>query len=249
MGRGRLWVSLSMVALCLTACGTGNAAEPGDPPTGLAPQDAIERVLASLGDPTVRGAEVVTDPNEPSCTSPCLRVSLDNEADHGVKEAWLAHLVVGAVGELIRTDETNLDMVIAGEITSRDSNGHVHTDLLAGSGPVGRRFHSPSDSALSERVASVAAKYGLGVKSVEVLHPLDSALAVTLTAPPGDVRWTIDQLADELLGSPVDVEGLFVQLDSPTGEPLFRIAFRERTRGGVGWFAPGQENRFGFNHG
>lgn len=249
MGRGRLWVSLSVVGLCLTACGNGAAAEARNPLPGPAPQDAVAQVLASLGDPSVRGAEVVSDPNEPSCTSPCLRVSLDNDADHGVKEAWLAHLVVGAVAELIRTDQTNLGMVLAGEITTRGSNGRVHTALLSGSGPVGQRFNSPSDSALRERVAGVAAKYGLGVESVELLHPLDSALAVTLTVPPGDVSWTINQLTDELLGSPADVEGLFVQLESPTGQPLIRIAYRERTRGGGGWFAPGQDDRFGFNHG
>jgi hypothetical protein len=250
MGSGRLRVSLSAVALCLTACSTGNAAEAGDPPTGLAPPDAIARVLGSLGDTTVRGAEMVTGHDEPLCTSPCLRVSVDTDADHGVKEAWLGELVVGAVGELIRTDETNLGTVIAGEIATTDSNGHVHTAPIAeGGSPVGRQFHSPRDSALRQRVATVAAKHGLGVESVEVLHPLDSALAVTLTVPPGGVPWTIDQLANELMGSPVDMEGLFVELDSPTGKPLIRIARRERFTGGGGWFAPGQDDRFGFNHG
>jgi hypothetical protein len=121
---------------------------------------------------------------------------------------------------------------------------------LGGDGRVGQEFDSPPDDDLRQRVATIADGYGLGVGSVEILHPLDSALAVTFTVPPGDVAWTIDGLSQELEGSPPDVEGVFVELDSPTGRPLARFAYRERLHGGGGWFAAGQAARFGFvNHG
>jgi len=246
MGRARLWAGLSVLAL-VTACG-GKPAPASTPADSLSPQDATAQVLTSLGDPTVRGAELVRHPTDPSCTSPCLRLRVEGAADHGVKEVWLGELILGAVAELVRTHEPTLGAVMAGEVTYRGSNGHPHLVVLASSdSPPGGRFDSPSDSALRERVESVARTYGLGVKSVDVLHPLDSALVVTLTVPAGDVSWTSDHVADELAGSPMDIEGLFVQLESPTGRPLLRIG--QRLGGGVGWSAPGQADRFGINHG
>ena len=248
MGRGRLGVGLSIAALCLSACGDENAAE--TTPTGLSPDDAVERVVASLGDPMVQGADVVEHPNPTYCNSPCIRVRLDSDRGRGVREIWLGELVLGAVGELVRTDQKNLAAVVAGQIVERTPNGHVHTIQLDGDGPVGKRFHSPTDDELRQRVATIADRYDLGVTSVEILHPLDSALAVTFTAPAGDVAWTIDGLSQQLEGSPTDVEGVYVEVDSPTGRPLVRSAYRERLDGGAGWFAAGQAHRFGFvNHG
>jgi hypothetical protein len=87
------------------------------------------------------------------------------------------------------------------------------------------------------------------VDAVEVLHPLDSALAVTFTVPPGAVSWTLFQLTRELLGPHTDVEGLSIQLNAPSGRPLLSAAYGERATGGGGWFAPGQDQRFGFQHG
>lgn len=85
--------------------------------------------------------------------------------------------------------------------------------------------------------------------SVEVLHPLDSALAVTFTVPPGDVSWTMSQLTNDLMATPPDIEGLYIELDSPIGDPLLRSAVRERIKGGGGWSASGQDERFGVEHG
>jgi hypothetical protein len=250
MAEGRLVLGLLVAALCLAGCGSGNTAHADDAPNGLAPDDAVARVLASLGDPMVQGAEVVDDPSDLECRYPCLRVRVNGNPDRGVKAAWLATLVEGAVGELIRTDETSLSQVLAAEAVGRATNGKTQTLLLGtGESPVGQHFNSPSDAALRERVATVADEYGLEVVSVEVLHPLDSALAVTFTVPPGPVSWTMYQLSNDLMGTPVDEEGLFIELDSPSGEPLLRSATHERIKGGGGWSAPGQDERFGVEHG
>ncbi len=250
MGRGRLCASLSIVALGLTACASGTAGGANDPHRSMTPDAAVARVVASLGDPMVQRADVVAHPNPTHCNSPCIRVRLDSDEVRGVREVWLGELVLGAVGESIRTDQKNLAAGVAGQIVERTPNGHVHTIQLDGDGRVGQHFDSPSDEDLRQRAATIADRYGLGVGSVEILHPLDSALAVTFTVPPGDVPWTIDELSQELDGSPTDVEGVFVELDSPTGRPLVRSAYRERLDGGGGWFASGQADRFGFvNHG
>jgi hypothetical protein len=216
----------------------------------MTPDAAVARVVASLGDPMVQGADVVAHPNPTNCNSPCIRVRLDSDKGRGVREVWLGELVLGAVGELIRTDQKNLAAVVAGRIVDRSPNGHVHTIQLDGDGRVGQHFDSPSDDELRQRAATIADRYGLGVRSFEILHPLDSALAVTLTVPPGDVPWTIDGLSQQLEGSPTDVEGVYVELDSPTGRPLVSSEYHARLKGGGGWFAAGQADRFGFvNHG
>lgn len=159
MVEGRLVSGLLVAALCLAGCGNGNMAEATDAPTGRAPDVAVARVLASLGDPMVQGAEVVDDASDLDCRYPCLRVRVDSKAGRGVKEVWLATLVEGAIGELIRTDQTTLSQVLAGEIVDRSPNGTVQTlPLGTGESPVGQQFHSPSDADLRERVATVADK-------------------------------------------------------------------------------------------
>jgi len=251
MGRGCWWAGLATAALCLSACDGGNSADAHDTPTGLEPNVAVARVLASLGDPAVQRVDVIPAPGVYGCGSPCLRVRITDDADHGVTEDWLGRLIEGGVGELVRTpSQKTLAEVLGAEVVTRTRTGDlVTTPLGMSDSPLGHRFNSPSDADLRQRVADVAAKYGLTVDSVEVLHPLDSALAATLTVPPGAVSWTLYQLTRDLLGSPVDLEGLSLQLNSPSGRPLLHIANGERVRGGGGWFAPGQDDRFGFEHG
>ena len=108
-----------VAALCLAACGNGNSAGASDTPSGLAPDDAVARVLASLGDPMVQGAKVVDDRSDSYCRYPCLRVRVESNAGPQVKEVWLAELVEGAVGESVRTDETTVAQVLAAEMVDR----------------------------------------------------------------------------------------------------------------------------------
>jgi len=198
----------------------------------------------------VQRVDVIPAPGVYGCGSPCLRVRIDNNDDHLVREVWLGQLTEGAVGELVRTDQKTLAEVLGAEIVTPKRNGHLHTTQLGmGYSPLGHRFNSPSDADLRERAADVADKYGLTVDSVEVLHPLDSALAVAFTVPPGPVSWTLYQLTKNLQGSPIDLEGLSIQLNSPSGQPLLLFARGARNKGGGGWFAPGQDDRFGFQHG
>jgi hypothetical protein len=251
MRRGRLCAGLLTGALCLSACGSTNSADAQVTSTGMEPHAAVARVLASLGDATVQGVDVIPAPGVYGCGSPCLRVRLKSSADHGVHEVWLGQLIEGAVAEMVRTNnQKTLAEVLGAEVVTSTPRGHlVTTPLGMGYSPLGHHFNSPSDADLRQHATDIAAKYGLKVDSVEVLHPLDSALAVTLTVPRGAVSWTLYQLTNDLLGSPIDVEGLSIQLNSPTGRPLLHVANGERATGGGGWFAPGQADRFGFQHG
>lgn len=251
MGRVRLGVLLLGTALTFAACGGGSATSGTPDAAGTRVNAALARVLGSLGDPMVKGAEVVDDPDDLDCRYPCLRVRLDSTRSRGVKEVWLGQLIEGAVAELARTPEQKTaPRVLATELVTRSATGQREiTPIDTGYSPLGHGFDSPTDAELRLRAASVADRYGLGVTSVEVVHPLDSALAVTFTVPPGKPAWSFQELEHELLGSPIDIEGIYLQLNSPSGRPLFSIENGERVSGGAGWAAPGQAERFGLVNG
>jgi hypothetical protein len=238
-----------VAGLAVTACSkSGSSVEAAEP---MSLDEAAAHVVSTIGDPMVQGADVIADPSDNPGGLPWVRVRIDSNAGDGIKEVWLGRLVEGASGELAHTsDQPTMADVLGGEIVDKGPDGKtVHTPVGMGSGPTGQEFHSPSDQELRDRVDAAAAKFDLGVTSEEVLHPLDSALAVTFTVPAGPVSWNLYQLDQALSGSPADIEGLYVELDSEDGRPLFKSGNTERIKGGGGWFAPGQDERFGFQHG
>ncbi|HEX3929926.1 MAG TPA: hypothetical protein VHW64_04440 [Nocardioides sp.] len=250
MGRCRWYAAMAILACCLTAFRGASATDLDQVATASSLQAAVAQVVGSLGGRSVHGATVIPAPGVYECGSPCVRLRVDNKADHEVQEVWLGRLVEGAVGELVRPDQKTLAEDLGVEIVVRTRGGHLATVPIAtGDAQLGRHLDSPSDEDLRQRAATAADKYGLTLDSVEVLHPLDSALAVRFSVPPGKVPWTIGQLSEDLEGSPADLEGLSIQLTSPSGSPLFSYAYAVRAAGGGGWWAPGQDARFGLQHG
>jgi hypothetical protein len=131
-----------------------------------------------------------------------------------------------------------------------DTNGDpVTVPIGMGEATAGLTFNSPGATQLEERVSEVASELGIQVASVRVLTPLDSALAVTVKVPPGPVSWSVNELIADLQGSPADVEGVYVEIQSEAGDPLVRPSAAKRLGGGGLWFAHGQAERFGANHG
>jgi hypothetical protein len=224
---------------------------PTSSPQGLSADEAVSRVSASLGSPLVQRIELINDPSDNPGGLPWVQVRMNPSRGEDVERVWLGELVEGAVAELMHTNQSHLNQVLGGGqvLDGRTQGDPGATSLGMGSAPSGQHYDSPSDEALRERVIAVATKYDLNVSSVEILHPLDSALAITLTVPDGDVPWTIDQLGDELDGGRNELEGLFIQLNSPDGQALLRTSTAARVQGGGVWFAPGQDERFGLVHG
>lgn len=226
--------------------GVGPSHGPTAERAGLPPEQAAARVLRSLGEPTVRDIRVIHEPLDPHGGLNWVRTYFTRSADGSAYRDWVSYLVEGSVAELMRTAQPTLAEVISGgdSVVAGPHGARVSTANGMGA-QQGEYFDSPSDAALRGRVDMVAHDHGLTASSAKVLHPLDSALIVRLVVPSGHPTWTLDQLRAELLGSPVDIEGLFIELDSPTGTPLARIGWRERIGGGGGTFAPGQAVRFG----
>lgn len=224
---------------------------------GMSADQATAQVLKTLGDPSVTSAEVTTAPADSGESGNWLTVSISSDQPRAIEQQWLAELVQGAVDDLMRTNEAaTKDVLSGGEVVDQDSSGQQVTTPLGHGGVVGGQvFGSPSDDALRQQVQAAADKYGLAVDSVRVLHPLESALAVTVTVPNGPIDgWDAPSLEHALEGAvkpnfQPNVEGLYLELQSPSGEVLLKSSYAFRVPMGSGWAADGQDERFGIDLG
>ncbi len=232
----------------------------------MSADEATQQALGALGAPSVTSATVIDAPADSGDSGQWLSVAVDsNDGDSNdgdsVKQEWLAQLLQGAVEDLMRTNQTTTSGVLDGaQLVDRNQSGKTVVTYLGHGGVVGGQvFESPSDEALRHQVQAAAEKYGLTVDSVEILHPLESALAVAMTVPDGPLHgWTLGSLEGAIEGGgPVrahtgvtpNVEGLYLELRSPTGRPLLKSSYAFRVPGGSAWTAPGQADRFGIQHG
>lgn len=274
--RGRFLVAPALAAIVLAGAAVAVADEggsdpmpqpreiaadvPGDPlayaatteaasPQQQAGTDVVKQVLGGLKSapsPVVH-ASVARDPKG-------LSVRIDMaDYDDTVEQAWYANLAFGALveGARLDTDRSMAQVVTSAVVSGKNKAGDVvDQPLPVGAVALGQRFGSPSDAALTDRVRSVAAQYGLQTKNVALLHPLETALHVVLEVPDGaSIDWTVEQLRTALVGEHPDVEGLLIELVSPSGAPLLSAGTAYRTGLGGLWFAPDQDTRFGALHG
>jgi hypothetical protein len=226
---------------------------------GLSAEAAASAVLKGLAGTPVQSVEVVPAPAQGQpYTAPWVSTRIASSALPGkdaggtVDSIWFGALAQGAVADRMRTSESTTAKVIGGgEIVTADTNGDSTARPL-GTGSVlgGQVFKSPGDRELKTRVQDVADRFGLSISSLELLHPLESALSVTFVVPDSlKPTWTIDDLRSALDGTPRSVEGTLITLKSPDGTPLLVNGAAYRTGSGALWFAPGEDVRFGAVHG
>lgn len=256
-------VVLASVAVAVTTSGSpdpemGTGGHTGDPVTyaggvetspraPLTSSDATERVAQGLEKQgQVAGLTATSTPS-----GLALAVTLTRNNDE-VPDVWIAGLAVGAVAERMHTDQATVNELIASATAVGPGKGGVPTTTNLGIGAVrlGQVFGSPSDPVLTAQVDNAAQRYGLKVADLQILHPLESALQVTLVVPDdANIDWTIDDLRAALVGESPVVEGVLIQLNDPNGKPLLLSGVAYRTGEGGLWFAPGQDSRFGAVHG
>lgn len=220
---------------------------------GLTGAQAMARVLAGFaGTPvrkiTIGGAKVTNGPTD----APWVTVNVAGVDPTGVEANWLGALAQGAVADLMRRGEPTTQAVIGGgEVVGPNNSGQsVSTVLGTGFIAGGQQFASPNDGLLRSRINEVALTFGLKVRALTILHPLESAISVSFTVPDNaKVSWTIDQLRAAVEGTPRTVEGSLIQLYSTSGELLLSSGAAYRTGLGGLSFAPGQDERFSAMHG
>jgi len=178
------------------------------------------------------------------------------EGTGDVRATWQAELAIGAVGELERTDQKALSDILTESTITADLPGS-NVDLGNGHGFVaaGQNFAAQaanrSDRSIIQTLQAAAKKFDLSVVSTEILRPLGPApsIVLQLNADTEKLDWNIDDLRTAFAGDPIQYEGLYVELRSTDGTPLIATGMAYRTGIGGTWFAPGQDERFGANHG
>lgn len=214
--------------------------------TSMNGDTAAEQVKRGLSDSQVAGVTTESTPAGLEVT-----ISLTHNDDR-VRDVWLSDLALGAVAELMRSDQAVANDLIssATAVGPGEDGDSVTTHLGIGAVRLGQVFGSPSDSSIAANAAEVADRYGLEIADLVILHPLESALEITFVVPrDATVDWTIDQLRADLVGKSPNVEGIFIELDDPNGQPLLQSGAAYRTGSGGLWFASGQDERFGAVHG
>lgn len=225
--------------------------------------DAINGVLAQMGSRTIRSMRLVAAPDGQGLVGsvPWIDVtveSTDTRDGADVRLAWESSLAVGAVVELIRTDEPAVNSVVGGSRTLVHNQASGETrDIGGGVGYVslGQVFASEtsteSGASIQSRAERAFLTHGLKPTRIQVLRPLGVAVAVNATVEAGaKIGWTLDELRDALQGESRQFEGIYIELDdADTGDLLVRAGTAYRTGLGGVWFADGQDARFGIVHG
>lgn len=166
---------------------------------------------------------------------------------------WEADLAQGATADRLAGGEPNLANVIVGSTIL--SGSADQTEVVGGGvGDVeaSQAFASraQSDAEIIEDVNRALAKYNLTPTEVQVLHPLDPAVAVRATVADADnLGGDFDSIRAWVLGDPVRYEGLYLEIDSPNGGPLVVNSVAFRSGAGRLWIAPGYDDVVGANHG
>ncbi len=209
--------------------------------------DAATDILSGLGGKVTE----ITSVTQPTGTDVTVELARDNG---DLENLWLANLAAGAFAELTRTDNAayaySEALTQATAVVPDDHGSLAAVPLGMGAARLGQLFSSPDDDQLAATVKGVASKFGLTVNDIAILHPLESALDVSLTvADKAQVDWTIGELETAITGASPNVEGLHLVLLSESREHLLTTTASYRTGNGGLTFAPGQDERFGAVHG
>jgi len=229
--------------------------------------DAIEQTMSGLDPAVVVDMEVSTPPNRLFASKPTtqwLHATVNSTsatgADGGdLRSLWEADLAQGAIAERLAADASDLSEVVSGSrISVRHSSGDVDEEQgSAGQVTPGQVFGAQRDGLTDEeiraRITSALDALNLGggfaVRSVDVLHPLGPAVAVTATVKDRSVLRDQAMPLLEAMGGSREYEGGYLEIDDSTGAPLLRTYGDLRVGDSGVWFAPGIDDLMGIQHG
>jgi hypothetical protein len=174
-----------------------------------------------------------------------------------LKMDWEAALAQGSIAEQISGDEVcDLAHVIRGSSVKLELPDGSTRFLGGGAGDISPdqlfadQASNSTDEEIVQQVEDALGRYPLTTDGVDVLHPLGAAVAVVATVEQAnDIKGQYEAIRSSVLGDPLRFEGLYLEIDTPDGEPLVRSGTSYRSGAGMVWFAPGMDEVLGIAHG
>ena len=248
----RVRVLLCILALCVGCGVTDDGLSAGIPDAQL-PADALAQTVAGLSG-VIRSATL--DPKPPEVpTADGIGVHVVVTADgpspaQQMEGDWEAALLVGAVADRTTADGHMASVIKAYVVDHTDSDGTTTpglwqptNDSIVG----GQKFEPPGDDREIERtVTETLAGYGMAPVSIDVLHPLDTAVKVIATIDSADaMNGRLGELQTVLTGTPAQYEGVYLEVRLPDSSPIAVLATSFRTGRGSQWVRPDLEDSLG----
>ena len=224
-------------------------------PTNVAaqsPQDALARTLDGLSG-VIDSASLGPGPSG-AADRDGLWVHVEIAADapapvERMEGEWEAALLVGAVADRTAGDGL-LASVIKGLIVDRlapDGTINSGWEPTKSGVAAGQRFPAPGDDRhIREVVTAILSQFAMQPVSIEVLHPLDAALKVVATIETLEaMNGRLAQLQSVLTGTPIQYEGVYLEVRLPDGSPIAVLSTAFRTGRGSQSVRPDLEDILG----
>ena len=215
-------------------------------PTPATPNALVEAVTKRYGGRAVESAVLVHATENVVPDSPFspakgragfalnFRVRAPDAAEGGVRPVWEAHLVAGAVREMLHVQGERLIDV---NVVARLPGGST-TDFPTALGNVafGQAFVDDDPAALRAELERAADRLGLTVDSIEILRPLQPAPAITVTtSDPARYVAHHGEMHAQLFGGRARFEGQFLRVNDESGRPVLISGASFRTGTGSLW--------------
>ena len=218
-------------------------------PTPATPDALVEAVKKRYGGRTVESAVLVHATENVVQDGPFspakgragfalnFRVRAPDLEEGIVRPAWEAHLVAGAVREMLHVQGKRL---VAVNVVARLPGGNA-TDFPTALGNVafGQAFVDEDPAALRAEFERAADRLGLTVDSIEILRPLQPAPAITVTtSDPARYVAHHGEMHAQLFGGRARFEGQFLRVNDESGRPVLISGASFRTGIGGVWIRP-----------
>lgn len=224
--------------------------------TGVAPETLLRQILKRVDHAEVLDAKIVQAlPGAAASETESLGTTAEpavgpfleavvrggNASASAFKGIWVANLIGGALSDGMA--EHQLAPLRGIHVLVQNSDG---TRSDAGSG-IGRvvpfqQFTSEAAAALTRRVKGNAERLGLRVRSVAILSPVQNAPEVVAQTSEPKAEFIreagMQDILSSVFGDTNSLEGCYLEVVAPDGEPLLKLAVANRSGIGQSWVNP-----------
>ncbi len=210
-------------------------------------QASLDAVLSNATFKSIAGAHLGPGPVGTRGAWLYVNVNVSSVEDgQATKAQWEANALFGAVAERAAIGPGLADALGGVTVVHLLPNGTSQEDSPHGIGEMaaGQSFESNAieDDALVNDAIDVLTVFDLAPVSVDVVRPLDGAVAVTATISSPDVfNGRLYELIAALTNDYGRYEAYYVELRLPDGQPIAKVGGALRVGVGIQWVQPGFE--------